>query len=41
MDGVEAVMRDIPSLGQQSRQILEELGFDSKTIARWQTEQMI
>jgi itaconate CoA-transferase len=41
MNGVEAVIGDIPSLGQQSQQILEELGFDSNTIATWQTERMI
>jgi crotonobetainyl-CoA:carnitine CoA-transferase CaiB-like acyl-CoA transferase len=41
MDGVEPVMNDVPALGQQSRQILEELGFDADTIAGWQTERMI
>lgn len=41
MDGVEAVMGDVPSLGQHSQRILEELGFDSKTIATWRTEKMI
>ena len=41
MDGVEAVMGDIPSLGQHSQPILEELGFDSKTIATWRTDKMI
>ncbi len=41
MEHVEAVMGDIPSLGQHSRSILEELGFDSHTIATWQTEKMI
>ncbi|MGH9174589.1 MAG: CaiB/BaiF CoA transferase family protein [Vicinamibacterales bacterium] len=41
MEDVEAVMSDIPSLGQHSRRILEELGFDSNTIAAWRTEKMI
>ena len=41
MEQVEAVMGDIPSLGQHSRSILVELGFDSHTIATWQTEKMI
>jgi hypothetical protein len=41
MEDVDAVMGDIPTLGQQSRSILEELGFDSDTIATWQTEKVI
>ena len=41
MEDVDAVMGDIPALGQQSRSILEELGFDSDTIATWQTEKVI
>ena len=41
MEDVDAVMGDIPTLGQQSRSILEELGFDSDTIATWQTENVI
>jgi itaconate CoA-transferase len=38
---VDAVMNEIPSLGQHSQQILEELGFDSSTIAAWRRENMI
>ena len=41
MEDVDAVMGDIPALGQQSRSILEELGFDSDTIATWQMEKVI
>jgi itaconate CoA-transferase len=41
MAGVEAVMGDIPSLGQHSDQILEELGFDSNTITAWRMEKLI
>ena len=41
MNDVEAVMNDVPALGQQSRQILEELGFDANTIAEWTMERMI
>jgi crotonobetainyl-CoA:carnitine CoA-transferase CaiB-like acyl-CoA transferase len=41
MAGVEAVMGDIPSLGQHSEQILEELGFDSNTITAWRREKLI
>lgn len=41
MDGVDAVMGDIPSLGQHSQRILEELGFDASTIATWRMEKMI
>jgi len=41
MDGVDPVMGDIPALGEHSQRILEELGFDSHTIAAWRTEKMI
>jgi crotonobetainyl-CoA:carnitine CoA-transferase CaiB-like acyl-CoA transferase len=41
LDGVEPVMGRIPSLGQHSQSILEELGFDADTIAAWRKEQMI
>jgi itaconate CoA-transferase len=41
MNDTEPVMGDIPSLGQHSEQILEELGFDSDTIAAWRTEKVI
>jgi crotonobetainyl-CoA:carnitine CoA-transferase CaiB-like acyl-CoA transferase len=38
MEGVEPVMNAVPSLGQHSQTILEELGFDPDTIARWRKE---
>jgi itaconate CoA-transferase len=38
LDGVEPVMGAIPALGQHSQAILEELGFDSSTIATWRQE---
>jgi crotonobetainyl-CoA:carnitine CoA-transferase CaiB-like acyl-CoA transferase len=41
MDGVDWFMGDVPSLGQQSDVILEELGFDASTIATWRKEKMI
>jgi itaconate CoA-transferase len=41
MNDTEPVMGDIPSLGQHSQKILEELGFDSDTIAAWRTEKVI
>jgi itaconate CoA-transferase len=41
MNDTEPVMGDIPSLGQHSQEILEELGFDSDTIAAWRTEKVI
>jgi itaconate CoA-transferase len=41
MGGVDPVMGDIPALGQHTQRILEELGFDSHTIATWRTEKMI
>ena len=41
MAGLEAVMGDIPSLGQHTEQILEELGFDSNTITAWRREKLI
>ena len=34
-------MGRIPSLGQHSELILEELGFDAATIAGWRKAQMI
>jgi itaconate CoA-transferase len=41
MDGVDAAMGRVPSLGQHTHRILEELGFDADTIATWQKELMI
>jgi itaconate CoA-transferase len=38
IDAVEPVMGPVPSLGQHSRAILEELGFDAGVIARWRKE---
>jgi len=38
MEDVEPVMNAVPSLGQHSQTILEELGFDPDTIARWRKE---
>jgi itaconate CoA-transferase len=38
MEDVEPVMGAVPSLGQHSDAILEELGFDAATIARWRKE---
>ena len=41
IDGVEPVMGDVPALGQHTGAILEELGFDRQTIARWRQEAVI
>ena len=41
MDGVDVAMGRVPSLGQHTHGILEELGFDAHTVATWQKEQMI
>jgi itaconate CoA-transferase len=41
MDGVDPLMGAVPSLGQHTRQILEELGFDAATISDWSREQVI
>lgn len=41
MEGVDPVMGAVPSLGQHSRQILTELGFDESAIAGWSREQVI
>ena len=38
IDGVEPVMGPIPALGEHRQAILEELGFDRATIARWHAE---
>ena len=38
IDGVEPVMGDIPSLGQHTDRILEELGVARGTIAAWRSE---
>jgi itaconate CoA-transferase len=41
IDGVEPVMGPVPALGEHRQCILEELGFDLDTIARWQREGVI
>jgi itaconate CoA-transferase len=41
MEGIDPVMGAVPSLGQHSQSILEELGFEANTIAAWRKEQMI
>jgi formyl-CoA transferase len=38
LDGVEPAMGPIPSLGQHTDAILDELGFDDDTIAAWRQE---
>ena len=35
IENVGPVMKDVPAVGQHTDAILEELGFDSKTIASW------
>ena len=41
MNGVDPFMGAVPSLGQHTRQILEELGYDAGTISDWSMEQVI
>jgi itaconate CoA-transferase len=41
MDGVDPLMGPVPSQGQHTVQILEELGFDAGTIETWRKEQVI
>ena len=41
MEGVEPRMGSIPELGQHTEPILQELGFDSATIAAWRQAKMI
>jgi itaconate CoA-transferase len=41
IEGVEPVMGDVPALGQHTRALLTELGFDAGTIARWTKEAVI
>jgi itaconate CoA-transferase len=38
MEGVDPVMNAVPTLGEHSQAILEELGFDPNTIAAWRRE---
>ncbi|OFW02840.1 MAG: carnitine dehydratase [Acidobacteria bacterium RIFCSPLOWO2_02_FULL_68_18] len=41
IEGVEAVMGDVPALGQHTGAILQELGFDDGTVATWRKEAVI
>ena len=41
MDGVNPHMGAVPTLGQHTREILVELGFDESTISGWSREQVI
>lgn len=41
MEGVEPVMGAVPALGEHGRAILQELGFDSGTVADWREEGVI
>lgn len=41
MEGVEPVMGAIPALGEHTDSILQELGFDSDTIATWRKAKII
>jgi itaconate CoA-transferase len=41
MDGVDPYMGPVPTLGQHTREILGELGFDESTISGWSREQVI
>ena len=41
MEAVEPVMGRVPSLGEHTRAILEELGFDDATIAAWIRERVV
>jgi crotonobetainyl-CoA:carnitine CoA-transferase CaiB-like acyl-CoA transferase len=35
MEGVEAVIGEVPAVGQHTESLLQELGFDRATIAGW------
>lgn len=41
MEGVEPSMGTVPSLGEHTHAILEELGFDAATIASWKSAKII
>jgi crotonobetainyl-CoA:carnitine CoA-transferase CaiB-like acyl-CoA transferase len=41
MSGVDPVMGAVPSLGEHSEPILEELGFDAGTVASWRRQGVI
>jgi itaconate CoA-transferase len=38
ISGITPVMGPVPTLGQHTDTILEELGFDSQTIATWRKD---
>jgi len=38
MEHTTAVMNAVPALGEHSEAILEELGFDRRTVAAWRQE---
>jgi itaconate CoA-transferase len=41
MSGVEPVMGPIPTVGQHSDAVLEELGFDREVIAQWRADSVV
>ena len=41
IEGVEPVMGAVPALGQHTHAILDEIGFDTGTIATWRQEGVI
>ena len=41
IESVDPVMKDVPAVGQHSGEILEELGFDAKTVASWRESNVI
>jgi itaconate CoA-transferase len=41
IENVEAVMKEVPELGQHTDAILKEFGFDRETIASWRREKII
>lgn len=41
LEGVEAVMGAVPSLGQHTDDILKEIGFDESAVARWRQRGVI
>lgn len=41
MENVDTVMKEVPGLGQHTNAILQEIGFDRETVARWRQENII
>jgi crotonobetainyl-CoA:carnitine CoA-transferase CaiB-like acyl-CoA transferase len=41
IEGIAPVMGAVPALGEHTGAVLQELGFDAGTIARWQREEVI